>query len=99
MALLDAYALGRALQNTSTPEDAFSQYAKVRRLHVRLFQAASLTLTPFYQSDNRAMPWLRDILFEPVSKLPLADKLVASLGAGLMSDPVARIEAMKTDKH
>lgn len=75
-------------------EDALKLYARVRSMHVKLFQTASLSLTPFYQSDNAFMPWLRDCLFEPVSKVPLADKLVTLLGAGLLGDPIKRINTL-----
>ncbi|MFK7993402.1 MAG: FAD-dependent oxidoreductase, partial [Granulosicoccus sp.] len=90
MALLDSMALSNALERTASVEDALTLYARMRSLHVKLFQAASLSLTPFYQSDNALMPWLRDCLFEPVSKVPFADKLVTSLGAGLLGNPINR---------
>jgi len=94
MALLDSYALSSALLQTENIAEAFMHYAQLRRLHVRLFQAASLTLTPFYQSDNKPMPWLRDLLFEPVSKMPFVDKLVASLGAGMIAQPMSKLDAL-----
>ena len=91
MALLDSLALSSALASTGAINDAFALYAKMRRSHVRLFQAASWSLTPFYQSDNKVLPWLRDLLFEPVSKIPYADKIVTSLGAGLLGSPDKKI--------
>lgn len=95
MALLDSYALSKAFgletAKDSDIETGFKDYARRRRQHVRLFQAASLSLTPFYQSDNRVLPWLRDALFEPVSSLPWVDKLTTSLGSGLMGKPVQKI--------
>ena len=99
MALLDSYALAQALNsdlNTShSLQQSLVNYAKIRRTHVRLYQAASYTLTPFYQSDSNLLPWLRDMLFEPASKLPFASKIVTSLGAGLLASPVKRIEKMQ----
>ena len=99
MALLDSYALAQALDsdlNTShSLQQSLVNYAKIRRTHVRLYQAASYTLTPFYQSDSNLLPWLRDMLFEPASKLPFASKIVTSLGAGLLASPVKRIEKMQ----
>jgi len=92
MALLDSMALARALKHHDSISDAFAAYAKMRRTHVKLFQAASYTLTPFYQSDNKVFPWMRDLLFEPVSKIPFVDKLVTSLGAGLLTKPNNKIK-------
>lgn len=92
MAFLDALALSEAMSCANEHEDYALLYAKSRQLHVRLFQAASYLLTPFYQSDSRLLPALRDSLFEPVSKLPLSDKIVTALGSGLISNPVRTID-------
>ena len=96
MALLDSYALAQVLDSDLNTGNSLQQsledYARLRRTHVRLYQAASFTLTPFYQSDSKMLPWLRDLLFEPVSKLPFASKIVTSLGAGLLANPVKRID-------
>jgi len=92
MAFLDALALTEAINCSDNHSDYAVLYAKSRRRHVKLFQAASYLLTPFYQSDSRLLPALRDTLFEPVSKLPLSDKLVTSLGSGLMTNPIEQID-------
>lgn len=94
MALLDSLALSSALSTADSIDDALALYAKMRRGHVRFFQAASWSLTPFYQSDNKVFPWLRDLFFEPVSKIPFADRVVTSLGAGLLGKPNKRIEKL-----
>jgi len=92
MALLDSLALSQAIGIN----DDFSQfapyYARMRRTHVKLFQAASLLLTPFYQSDSWLLPKIRDTLFEPVTKLPYSSKMVATLGSGLLTDPIDTID-------
>ncbi|MEE9334175.1 MAG: NAD(P)/FAD-dependent oxidoreductase [Granulosicoccaceae bacterium] len=91
MALLDSLALSSALATADSIGAALALYAKMRRGHVRFFQAASWSLTPFYQSENKVLPWLRDFMFEPVSKIPFADKIVTSLGAGLLGSPNKKI--------
>ena len=62
-------------------------YAKSRRWHVRAFQLTSLALTPFYQSDSRVLAALRDLFFDPVSKLPIAKRIVAGLISGMLAGP------------
>ena len=62
MALLDARALAHALAVKPTVEDALQAYARMRRLHVRVFQALSFAFTPFYQSDSTVLPFIRDRL-------------------------------------
>ncbi len=87
MALLDARALAAALQGESNLQQAAKNYCRLRRLHVRFYQLASLSLTPFYQSDGTVLPALRDLLFGPVSRLPGSAALVTRLGAGLLFSP------------
>ncbi|OED40517.1 hypothetical protein AB833_11980 [Chromatiales bacterium (ex Bugula neritina AB1)] len=106
MALLDAVALTSALtvaqkaeytgKHSKRNKQGFAEqslplYARARQRHVRLFQAASYFLTPFYQSDAVVLPLLRDALFEPVAKLPYANKLITSLGSGLLARPFESI--------
>jgi len=97
MALLDAAALAHALASTPDPETALSAYCRARRVHVRLFQALSLALTPFYQSDSRFLPFLRDTLVATVAKVPPAPAIMASMVAGMTLDPFSRIGLQEPD--
>jgi 2-polyprenyl-6-methoxyphenol hydroxylase-like FAD-dependent oxidoreductase len=91
MALLDAAALNYALLQTDGVDAALEAYVKARRWHVRVFQALSLMLTPFYQSDSTAMPFVRDRLVASVAKIPPAPNILASMVAGTVVDPFRRI--------
>ena len=53
MALLDAAALASALETYSDIDQALRHYAKLRRVHVYLYQMMSLGLTPVFQSHAR----------------------------------------------
>lgn len=97
MALLDAAVLAHALATTPDMETALSAYCRARRLHVRLFQALSLALTPFYQSDSRFLPFLRDTLVATVAKVPPAPAIMASMVAGMTLDPFSRIGLQEPD--
>lgn len=92
MALLDAWALGLALSRNSELAAALREYARLRRWHVRAFQLASFALTPFYQSDSRSLAWLRDQLFDPMSRVPLARRIVAGLISGMLGKPLERLQ-------
>jgi 2-polyprenyl-6-methoxyphenol hydroxylase-like FAD-dependent oxidoreductase len=87
MALLDAWSFADALRRNPDTDKACHEYAKIRRWHVRAFQLSSLMLTPFYQSDSRVLAGLRDLLFHPVSKLPVARRVVAGLISGMLARP------------
>lgn len=91
MALLDAAALNYALIGTDRVDTALEAYVRARRWHVRVFQALSLMLTPFYQSDSTVMPFVRDRLVASVAKIPPVPNILASMVAGTVVDPFRRI--------
>jgi salicylate hydroxylase len=88
MALLDALALARVLPLSADLNVCLKAFARMRRRHTRIFQWASAAFTPFYQSDSRVLPLLRDWLAAPLSKLPVADVLLARLVAGTITAPL-----------
>jgi salicylate hydroxylase len=87
MALLDACALALALNEAPDVGTALRNYAQSRRWHVRFYQALSLGFTPAYQSDSRILPFLRDWLLAPATRLPGLRRLVAASVAGTVLDP------------
>ena len=89
MALLDAYALTKALQEKwldKEPDQALKSYAKARRRHVMIYQAMSWAFTPMYQSNSRILPFLRDWLFAPMSNVQPVPMILTSLVKGTMVD-------------
>ena len=92
MALLDARALTLALRRNADIGEALEDYAQLRRWHVRLYQALSLTLTPFYQSDSRWLPVLRDILVPIATTVPPLPQFLAALVAGRLLYPLKTLE-------
>ncbi len=92
MALLDARALSKALEQTSSVAEAMETYAKLRRWHVRLYQAMSLALTPLYQSDSRVLPVLRDFAVSQVGRLGPVQQLLAMMVAGTLLNPLRTLQ-------
>lgn len=91
MALLDAAGLSHALARTSGIDEALETYAFARRWHVRAFQFLSLALTPFYQSDSVALPFVRDRLVAILARIPPGPQFLAAMVAGTVIDPFKRI--------
>jgi len=89
MALLDAAALASALETYSDIDQALRHYAKLRRLHVYLYQMMSLGLTPVFQSHGATLPWLRDTLFAPLSRWQPMQKVLAATVAGVFAYPLS----------
>ena len=72
MALLDAQALAQSLDRHDGLADALADYARVRVAHLDIYQFLSRWLTPLFQSDHDALAWWRDLLFLPMSRMPIA---------------------------
>ena len=90
MALLDAYALWSALARHSL-DDALNAYVKGRRWHVAAYQGLSAVFTPLYQSDSRALPWLRDRVLMPVSRIPPAPRILSRIVCGDLLPPLGSL--------
>lgn len=92
MALLDALALAHAIECNADIEAALNAFVSMRRFHVRLYQLASWLFTPVYQSDSSILPWLRDVIAAPLSRMPPAPFLLASMVAGTLGRPFRGID-------
>jgi len=89
MALLDAFALARAIEHAPIEDStdlagALRRYEKSRSLHVRFFQGLSAAFTPFYQSDSGWLPAVRDLVAAPASRAPVARGILAAMVAGTL---------------
>lgn len=90
MALLDAWALASALERSSSVSTGLDLAVSMRRSHVRLYQWLTALFTPVYQSDSWLLPFLRDTLVGPISKLWPATWIQAAMVGGLIADPLRR---------
>lgn len=91
MALLDARGLAYAVERHADVDTALDAYAASRRRHVRAFQLISRLFTPFYQSDSRTLPFVRDRLVATLARVPPAPAILATLVSGTIIDPFAPI--------
>lgn len=91
MALLDAWALARALREEDELDSALRRAVALRRFHVRLYQALSRLFTPAYQSDGLVLPWIRDRLVPPLGRLWPATRIQAEMVAGTFGGPLERL--------
>ncbi len=91
MALLDAWALSRALTEGENVPDALKRYVNLRRVHVQLYQLMTWAFTPVYQGDSRILPWLRDWLAAPLSRIWPAPPLLAAMVSGLIGAPLGQL--------
>ncbi len=87
-ALLDVKALVVAMTRHKDFDHVAAAYAKSRRRHVVTYQALSYLFTPFYQSDSKLLPLLRDSVVSTVAKIPAAQRLLAHMVAGTLVTPI-----------
>ena len=87
MGLLDAFVLAEAMATHAELDEALEAYARIRRWHVRLYQALSMAFTPFYQADGQTLPWVRDHVLGKLARLPFAARILASTVSGVLLDP------------
>jgi len=88
MALLDAWALAKALREEETLERGLARAVALRRVHVALYQALSAVFTPAYQSDSRVLPFIRDRIVPPFGRLWPATRIQAAMVAGTFGGPL-----------
>lgn len=70
MALLDSWALARALERNHDVAAALAEFDRERRPQVSGYQRVSRWITPMFQSESRMLAMVRDRAFYPVSRLP-----------------------------
>ncbi|WP_063359786.1 FAD-dependent oxidoreductase [Aurantiacibacter luteus] len=91
MALLDAFALAKAIDGSDDLTAALRRYEALRSAHVRLYQWLTWTFTPPFQSDAAWPALFRDLLMAPASRVPPGPRLKATLVAGLAGANLARL--------
>lgn len=91
LAMLDAWALAKALQEEKEVGAALARAIASRRFHLSLYQALSTIFTPAYQSDSRLMPFIRDRLVPPRARISPATRTQAEMVAGTFGDPLVRL--------
>ncbi|MEO0466732.1 MAG: NAD(P)/FAD-dependent oxidoreductase [Pseudomonadota bacterium] len=92
MALLDAFALAKAVEASSEIGDIHRAFLSMRRWHVRLYQTMSWLFTPVYQSNSRALPPLRDYIAAPLSRVPPAPAFLAAMVSGALGRPLKSLD-------
>lgn len=82
LALCDAAALADCVAAHPDVKAALSAYTRTRRRHLDYYQWATRALTPFFQSDSRLLPWLRDLGMPLAGALPWSRRKMVAAMAG-----------------
>lgn len=82
LALIDAVELADQLRRDRPVAVSLSRFQAARRRQTGVYQLASRALTPLFQSGGWAWPLVRDLLFSPLSRLPLLRGISARVLTG-----------------
>jgi FAD-dependent urate hydroxylase len=82
LALLDGLALADVLQQQTNLGAALKRYERTRRAHCRWYSWGSHWLTPVFQSEYDNIARMRDLLFDPMSRLPIIKQISLKLLTG-----------------
>lgn len=72
LALLDAVVLAQCVAQHRDVATALAHYTQRRKAHLHYYGQASRFLTPVFQSEQRVLPWLRDLFMGWSARLPVA---------------------------
>lgn len=91
MALLDAWALARALAGPGSLQEKLARALSFRRGHIHLYQRLTALFTPVYQSDRALPAVMRDLFLAPLSRVGPGGRVQAILVSGLAGSPLAKL--------
>ena len=92
LGLVDALVLANALGTAQSVMSALLTYDAKRRSQVRFYHAASRWLSALFQSDSVIAPFLRDLAFAPVSRIPYMRRQMLDSLAGVKTGLFGRLE-------
>lgn len=93
LGLVDALTLANTLATAPSVDDALKLYDSRRRGQVRFYHAASRWLSTLFQSDSVVAPFLRDLAFAPVSRIPYMRRQMLDSLAGVKTGLFGRLDA------
>ena len=82
LALMDAHALARSIEQETNLLTALIAYERRRAATLAYYQWASHMLTPFFQSRLAPFGWLRDAFMSPLRHVPGVRAMMTSTLAG-----------------
>jgi 2-polyprenyl-6-methoxyphenol hydroxylase-like FAD-dependent oxidoreductase len=85
LALEDARVLAACVSGCRELSGGLARFSAARRAHVRYYQRASRSLTPFFQSDLEVLAGPRDLLLGPLCRFPPTRRLMLATLSGVQA--------------
>jgi 2-polyprenyl-6-methoxyphenol hydroxylase-like FAD-dependent oxidoreductase len=83
LALEDARVLAACVSGCRDLDAGLARFSRARMTHVRYYQRASWSLTPFFQSHFSVLSPVRDVLMGPLCSFPPSRRLMLTTLAGV----------------
>ncbi len=88
LALADAWTLAACLRaRTGDLPSALREYGQARRAHIRYYRWCSRLMTPVFQSGLVPLGWARDLLAEPLARIPWVRRQFVTTLMGIRTSP------------
>ncbi len=87
LALADAWALGAAIAAHDDLPAALTTYEQRRRAHVRWYAWWTRLMMPAFQSELLPLGWARDLLAEPMGRVPVVRRQLVTTLMGHRTSP------------
>jgi 2-polyprenyl-6-methoxyphenol hydroxylase-like FAD-dependent oxidoreductase len=85
LGVYDAWVLSECLKKTSDFNQAFIDYSKIRRRHIRWMQFVSKLITPMFQSSGSNWAPYRDAVFKAIHKFNFTYQLMLGTLSGVQN--------------
>jgi 2-polyprenyl-6-methoxyphenol hydroxylase-like FAD-dependent oxidoreductase len=92
IALFDAMTLAQCIETNTDVLTALLKYKDMRRRNVHFYQLVSKWMTPFFQSNQEGLGFLRDTLLGPACHWPWMQREMVATMCGFKQGPFSSIE-------
>ena len=92
LAIFDAVTLSHCINNNQSIEQSLAQYSQLRRSQIYFYQLVSKILTPFFQSDNKIAPLIRDTILPLMCRNSKTNKEIVKILSGIKNGIFSEFE-------
>ena len=92
LGLYDAYSLSNYFEGKDTVGEAFDEYSRRRRSHIRWMQFVSKIVTPMFQSSGSDWAPYRDFTFSQIHNIGFTYRLMLGTLSGVQRGMLRKAE-------
>ena len=97
LGVYDAWSLTQCFKESDTIEEAFHEYSKRRKSHIRWMQFVSKLITPMFQSAGSSWAPYRDVTFNLIHNFGFTYRIMLGTLSGVQRGVLKKAETHLTD--